>query len=119
MINQKPLDSERRPWGTFEIIAKGKGFWLKRFSVTYRKRSSKQFHQHRNELWIILEGKIQLEFGNDKFVLGAEDIVLIPVRAIHRMKGLSKKPARFLELATGRCDETDIVRLEDDYGREG
>ncbi|VVB73970.1 Bifunctional protein GlmU [uncultured archaeon] len=66
---------------------------------------------------MVTEGKILLELGHKRLILRKNDTVMIPMRAVHRVQGLTRKPARFIELAIGDCDENDIVRLDDDFGR--
>lgn len=81
---------ERRPWGWFLRLIKTKRFWLKILWVTGR--TSLQTHSERDE-W---------HFGLYRVKKGET----------HRLSH-----GVFLELALGKPRESDIVRLEDDYGR--
>ena len=42
--------------------------------------------------------------------------MFIAKKAIHRMEA-SPDGVTFIEVQRGECDEEDIVRLQDDYGR--
>ena len=44
------------------------------------------------------------------------DDMFIAKKAIHRMES-SPDGVTFIEVQRGECDEEDIVRLQDDYGR--
>ena len=44
--------------------------------------------------------------------------IFIPSNTPHRLRCLAQKRARVMELWLGESDESDIVRLEDKYGRE-
>ena len=41
----------------------------------------------------------------------------IPIKQIHRLEG-GYKGITFIEIQKGICKEDDIVRLEDDFGRD-
>ncbi len=43
--------------------------------------------------------------------------IFIPQEVSHRIRNLGKHPARIMEIWLGNSDESDIVRLKDDYGR--
>ena len=78
------------PWGWMVTFLHTPRFWLKLLRV--KGRTSRQYHNNRTE-WVL--GFYRVNPGEE-----------------HRMAH-----GWFIELATGKPDEDDIVRLEDDYGR--
>ena len=57
--------------------------------------------------------------GVDKQVKVGES-VMVPIQAKHRAANLADEPMVFIEVQTGDyLGEDDIIRHEDDYGREG
>ncbi len=45
-------------------------------------------------------------------------LVFIPRETKHRISNITDEPVKFIEVQIGDSfDESDIVRLEDDYGR--
>jgi len=80
----------KRPWGWMITLFKTRNFWIKVLRV--KGQTSYQSHKNRTEY----------HFGFSK-VLPDEK---------HRMShGI------FLEIATGKPEEEDIIRYEDEYGR--
>lgn len=110
-----------RPWGFFVVVDAGHGYWVKRVFVKAGHRLSYQSHQHREEVWIALSGRgeaifdkiEQIAFGKGNELAGK---ISIPVGVKHRVK--AETDLVFIEVAIGDLDEADIVRYEDDYGRE-
>ncbi len=107
-----------RPWGTWEVLATGDRYTLKRIKVLPGHRLSLQYHHHRSEHWTIVEGFAEVELDDVVHQLSAGKHVHIPVGALHRVRALGSEPLVFLEVQVGEIlDENDIVRVSDDYGR--
>lgn len=111
-------DRENRPWGTWEVVATGPGYALKRVEVHAAQRLSLQYHEFREEHWIIVGGRAEIEIDGEIRTAEAGEHVLIPLRAQHRIKSVGRSSLTFIEVQTGtHLDEADIVRLVDDYSR--
>lgn len=108
--------TEKRPWGSFTRLAHKKKCTVKIIEVKPRQMLSLQYHLHRVELWIALDSGIKVQVGNKQKMLPKGKMITIPKKAKHRLIGGSKT-ARILEISTGNVRESDIVRLEDNYGR--
>jgi mannose-6-phosphate isomerase-like protein (cupin superfamily) len=65
----------------------------------------------------VVVGKIGVTLGSSTIILNKGEGITIPVCAIHRIKGI--EDSTILEIALGEFDETDIIRLADDFGRSG
>ena len=78
-----------------------------------------QYHNHRSEHWIIVQGKCQVQIDDTLQNLEEGDYVYIPKLSVHRIKNISKKlKLIFIEVNIGDyIEEDDIVRLDDKYGR--
>jgi len=57
-----------------------------------------------------------VQLGKDTETLQTGESVTIPKKTIHRLIGAGTDGI-ILEISTGEFDESDIVRLEDDYKR--
>jgi len=56
---------------------------------------------------------------NDEQIEVAEgDTCFIDVGDVHRIQNDGEEPLVFIETQMGLCVEDDIIRLEDDYGRQ-
>ena len=66
----------------------------------------------------MLQGKPKITINKRKFFIYEKDSVFIPIKAIHRIENLYKKPVRIMEAQIGSIlKESDIVRYKDVYGR--
>jgi mannose-6-phosphate isomerase len=108
---------DRRPWGRFRRYTHGAATTVKLITVDAGEALSLQRHQHRDELWVVLDPGLQVQIGDEVVVAAAGDEFLIPRGTVHRVVG-GAAPGRFLEIAFGTFDEGDIERLDDRYGRD-
>ena len=105
-----------RPWGKFEQFTLNESSTVKIITINARKRTSLQFHKNRSEFWKVLDNPVKVTIGKKTFTAKKGDEVSVPKGINHRLIGLSKQ-ARVLEISLGNFDEKDIVRIEDDWGR--
>lgn len=111
-------DSDERPWGRWEVLEVGDGFAVKRITVKPGASLSLQLHHHREEHWVIVRGRALVTRGTETFELGRNQSVFIPIETAHRLENPGEESVEFVEVQVGeRLDESDIVRLEDRYGR--
>jgi mannose-6-phosphate isomerase-like protein (cupin superfamily) len=110
-----------RPWGYYIDVIRTESIVVKRLTINPGAQISKQCHNHRNETWYIASGngRVQLSSLSDDVVADVRvgTCIVIPVQVVHRITNTSLLPLTIIEVQTGKCDELDIVRLEDDYGR--
>ena len=110
-----------RPWGSYEVLARGPGFQAKRLTVKPGQRLSLQWHHHRDESWIVARGTARVDLDAKTIDLGRGQTLNVPRTAKHRIANLSSiDPLEIIEVQTGDyLGEDDIVRESDDYGRAG
>ena len=109
-----------RPWGDFYGWDAGSQWKIKTIYIKPGKRLSLQYHHHRQEHWMLVEGDatatIHAGDGTPQVIemkIGAP--IFVDREAVHRLE--SKKGGIVVEVALGNFDEQDIVRVEDDHGR--
>ena len=108
-----------RPWGSYETLVKDERFQVKRIIVTPGDETSLQLHYHRSEHWIIVSGTAEVTIGETVRIYTENESVYIPLGTKHRIKNPGTIPLVFIEVQSGPyLGEDDIVRLEDDYGRQ-
>jgi len=107
----------KKPWGRYVVLEKHSTYWLKKLFINKGESLSLQSHKGRYEIWIVLEGKISVQKGNEQFILKKGGVVRIEKEEKHRISGLVK--SSILEVAFGKLNERDIIRYEDKYGRSG
>jgi len=109
-----------RPWGSYDSIDSGDGFQVKRLIVNPGGILSLQKHAQRAEHWTVVKGKARITLDDKEFDLAVNESTYIPIGAVHRIANPFDEPVHIIEVQCGDyLGEDDIVRLEDNYGREG
>ena len=95
----KPVE---RLWGRYRVLAEYPGCKVKELTVDPGKATSKQYHNHRYELWFYLEGKCKWHQHT------------IAPKTWHQLTNSTDEPMTVIEVQYGTaCEEADIVRWED------
>lgn len=109
-----------RPWGSYDGLDAEDGFQVKRLIVKPGAVLSLQKHAQRAEHWIVVKGKARITLDEKEFDLGVNESTYIPIGAVHRIANPFDELVHIIEVQCGDyLGEDDIVRLEDNYGREG
>lgn len=109
-----------RPWGSYDSLENQPGFQVKRLIVSPGAVLSLQKHAHRAEHWVVVQGKARITRNDDVFDMGVNESTYIAIGDIHRIANPFDEPVHIIEVQCGDyLGEDDIVRLEDNYGREG
>jgi mannose-6-phosphate isomerase len=111
-------ETDRRPWGYYEVLADEPDHKVKRICVYPGQRLSLQRHRRRAEHWFVLRGEAVVMLGEKELLVKSGDSVNIPEGEIHRIANRGPAPLIYIEVQTGAYfGEDDIERIEDDYGR--
>ena len=106
-----------KPWGSFEQYTHNLPSTVKIITVAPGSCLSRQYHHHRDELWVVLDSGATVELGEKVLEPASEERLFIPRGTVHRLSCSGERPVRVLEVSFGVFNEDDIVRLEDAYGR--
>jgi mannose-6-phosphate isomerase-like protein (cupin superfamily) len=111
-----------KPWGEERWLAHTDRYAAKLLLLKKGCRLSLQYHARKHEVQYVDSGRVKYTLGSvdrpgeyREVIAGPGTTVILPPGAVHRMEAL--EDARFFEVSTPDLD--DVVRLEDDYGREG
>ena len=114
-----PLESEERPWGSWHVLDVSKGYKVKRIHVHPGARLSYQSHDHRSEHWVVLTGHATAIIDGVEQQAGPGESIDVPRGAKHRLVNNGDAELVVIEVQRGGyTGEDDIVRYEDDYGRQ-
>lgn len=117
-IDNSPKYDER-PWGTFTVLDEGAGYKVKRIEVYPGKRLSYQKHARRAEHWFVVEGIAKITLDGREIIKRPGEAIDIAVGTAHRVENPGEELLIFIEVQRGDyLGEDDIIRLEDDFGRE-
>ena len=97
-------------------MEKKTGYWIKKLFVTAGERTSLQSHRKREEVWVVLRGKVRVHIGAESLIMKVGTSCRVPKRTKHRITGIAPESV-LLEVGLGDPLEGDIIRYEDDYGR--
>ena len=112
------IERDERPWGSYEVLAEGEGYKVKRIEIHPGHRLSLQMHQSRSEHWVIVSGEAIVTLDQKELRLRPNEDAIVPVRTKHRVANPGTTPLVFIEVQCGDyLGEDDITRFEDDYNR--
>jgi mannose-6-phosphate isomerase len=118
VLSSLSTPTETRQWGSFTVLDQGPGYQVKRLEVKPGERLSLQYHEQRQEHWLLVQGCAEVTLGDRQIQLHPGDSLDIPVKAAHRLANPGAIPVILIEVQMGvYLGEDDIVRLQDDYGR--
>jgi mannose-6-phosphate isomerase-like protein (cupin superfamily) len=108
-----------RPWGSYTTLEIHDRFQIKRITVNPGARLSSQMHHHRHEHWVVVSGTARVENGDKTILLREDESTYIPLGTTHRLENPGVIPLELIEVQIGSyLGEDDIVRFDDEYGRE-
>lgn len=107
-----------RPWGSYTVLEEGPNFKIKSICVEPGGKLSLQYHLHRSEHWVIIQGVAQITLGEQDLSLEVNESIFVPKEMPHRLENRENTPLEIIEIQVGDyVGEDDIVRLSDVYGR--
>ena len=107
-----------KPWGKYKNLFKAKNFLIKLIVLNPGEELSRQYHNYRQETWVMVKGQIFLQVDNNSMTLNEGECALIPKGSIHFVKNFTKSNAIFAEVQSGQViSESDITRTLDKYNR--
>lgn len=112
------LEVGERPWGIYYVLNDEATCKVKKIIVHPNQRLSYQYHNHRSEIWSIVQGKALVIIDEVEHILDKGDVIKIPQFAKHRIQNIGEIDLLFIEVQLGTYfGEDDIIRLQDDYAR--
>jgi len=107
-----------RPWGSYTTLEMHNRFQIKRITVNPGARLYSQMHHHRHEHWVVVTGTAKVENGTQSILLREDESTYIPLGTTHRLENPGVIPLELIEVQIGSyLGEDDIVRFDDEYGR--
>jgi mannose-6-phosphate isomerase-like protein (cupin superfamily) len=109
-----------KPWGHEIVWAHTDAYVGKLIVIETGRRLSLQHHEQKDEWIHVLSGRLLLTLANDQGMieereLGPGEGAHVPILRTHRYTAI--ETCTLIEVSTPELD--DVVRVEDDFGREG
>jgi mannose-6-phosphate isomerase-like protein (cupin superfamily) len=117
-IFPEPQSVGERPWGSEDLLALvSKQFSVKRLRVKAGNKGGLQFHRFKDEIAIIISGKmiIRFDLGNkvlQEKIIEAGDVVHFPPGLVHQEEAITD--CEIIEASSPHFN--DRVRVEESYG---
>lgn len=108
----------RKKWGYYADYHRTDNCVMKKLVIYPDQSISTQYHNTRNEFWFIESGDFELLIDDKILRSSAPYNCIIHSGVLHKVKNIGKTDLIIYEMQFGDlCDENDIVRTEDQYGR--
>ena len=109
-----------KPWGWELVWAEAEDYVGKLLFVRAGESLSLQYHEVKDESWLVQEGRARLELGDvgeelETFEIAPGAAYRFRPGTVHRVTAI--EDTLVIEVSTNQL--TDVVRLEDRYGRAG
>lgn len=110
-----------KPWGYELLWSHTDDYAGKIILINAGHRLSLQYHERKRESVLVTSGTLLLHLGEGDEATVQEmqvgESMDIPVGQVHRFEAPASGDVEIIEVSTNHLD--DVVRLEDDYAREG
>ena len=109
-----------KPWGNELIWSLTDRYCGKVITIETGRRLSLQYHERKDESIYVLSGRLRLHLDDEAGAmvvreLGPGESARVPVGRRHRFEAAER--VELIEVSTPEVD--DVIRVEDDFGREG
>lgn len=120
MIERVTIQRTEKPWGYELLIARTEQYVGKILHVEAGHALSLQYHEEKDETIYLNQGEAVLHYHDpvgqlQRVAMQPGVSYHIPPHSVHRLEALTN--CDFFEVSTTQLD--DVVRLEDQYGRQG
>lgn len=106
-------ERKKKPWGYERPLAEFQGIFLKELFLQKGTMSSLHFHEKKEELFYIVEGRVKVQLDQKEMILDTGDFLKIPAGSHHRLQPL--QDTVILEVGTRMFG--DVIRIADEYKR--
>lgn len=107
-----------RQWGSYTVLHVTSNSKVKILDIFPMKQLSLQNHQHRDEHWIIIQGRAIISDGTEAGSLEEGQYIWIPKLTLHTVYNPSHTVnliiAEVQYSQSGVCEESDITRYNED-----
>lgn len=112
------MEKVDKPWGSYQVLYETDYCKVKILTVNPQSKLSYQSHKHRDEEWTVLKGNGRINLNGYDVPLSSSKII-IQRGDKHRLINDTDEELVVLEIQTGDYfGEDDIIRFNDDYGRD-
>lgn len=112
------MESEDRAWGSYVAHMRTRGCVFKTLTIKPGQKLSYQYHNFRSEVWCIGLGSARITKNDVTSDYKSGDTISFAIKDKHCVENIGTCNLIIYEMQYGTmCDENDIVRISDIYGR--
>lgn len=108
----------KKGWGQEACIWQSDDVAIWLLEIDHKQRTSNHCHPLKKTGLCVLDGVVRVHFMNDARLLAPGDKINIRYEVFHRTECVTKYGAKLIEVEYPN-HKSDILRLQDDYGRAG
>lgn len=106
-----------KPWGSYEDIFRSDEVVFKMITVGSGEEISYQQHHKRSEFWYVVKGNGIFKYNNTDWKVAPGFYIHVRQNDAHQIKNTGDRDMVIYEMQFGTCEEEDIIRINDKYGR--
>lgn len=110
----------KRKWGEYEVLHEKNGLKLKRVTIREGGVISEQYHKHRDEYWVVVEGEVEVVIDGQPYIFWSKgpNPESFVIRAGEWHQITATEHSVLIEVQEGEyCGEDDIERREQSNGK--
>lgn len=108
----------KKPWGFEYLVYENEDVALWALFIGQNHKTSMHCHPNKTTGLMVLDGKCEVEFFSNTFIVNELDKIMIRKGLFHSTKAISDNGSVVFEIETPN-NKNDLVRLQDSYGRIG
>lgn len=106
-----------KPWGYEYLMFNCPAAEVWSLFIRHNASTSKHCHPNKKTALVVLDGEAEFSTLRESFILHPTDSVIIEKGVFHKTRALSDHGIRVIEIETPPA-KYDLLRLQDEYGRE-
>lgn len=108
----------KKPWGYEYLVFGNEKVALWYLFISAGHKTSMHCHPNKTTGLMVLDGKCEVSFFSNKYIVNELDKVMIRKSLFHSTESISQNGSSIFEIETPN-DKNDLVRFDDSYGRIG
>ncbi len=98
-----------RVWGSVQQVTRNEVTSVALLTVLAGRRLQPRVHRHRDELWLVLDGNLEVSVDSWSRTARAGEVVWVPRRTVHQLAAPRDRGVRILHVSFGVVVDDDSL----------